>query len=173
MAMAKVGSSADLSDIQRRMAQIRHEMHEDVQGAVRGAQSLTDWRSMVANHPWAALGAAVGVGYLAVPHRRSRSDGSAAHPAVAVAAVGRGDAARSRVESPVARTSLVRSAFSLLTPVLFRAAQNYALNQLEQFLVAHPVRFTEGNRDRDGGPSEGTPGDEDSPGQTVRFQDRR
>ena len=98
MAMARADSPAELSDIQRRMAQIRHDMHEEVQGAVRGAQSLTDWRSMVASHPWAALGAAAAVGYLAVPHRRSRSGGSAAHMAAAVAAASQVDAARSRVE---------------------------------------------------------------------------
>ena len=36
----EAGNSADLSDIQRQMAQIRHEMHEEVRGAVRSAQSL-------------------------------------------------------------------------------------------------------------------------------------
>jgi hypothetical protein len=173
MAMARAGNPADLNDIQRRMAQIRHEMHEDVQGAVRGAQSLTDWRSMVASHPWAALGAAAVVGYLVVPQRRSRSKGSAANLAAAVAAVNRADAAGSRVEAPVARASLVRSAFSLLIPVVVRAAQNYALNQVEQFLVANPLRFTETDPDRDGGPSQGRAGDPDAEGQTVRFRDRR
>jgi hypothetical protein len=174
MAMAKAGSSADLSDIQRRMAQIRHEMHEEVQGAVRGAQSLTDWRSMVADHPWGALGIAAAVGYLVVPHRRSRDDGgSAAHLAATVAAVSQAEAARRGAGRPVGKSSLVRSAFSLLTPVLIRAAQNYALNQVEQWLLAPPFRLDVGNRDSQGGPGGAGPGDEDAEAQTVRFRDPR
>ena len=64
MATSRAGRGADLNDLQRQMAQVRHEMHEDVKGAVRGAQSLTDWRRIVASHPWAALGAAAAVGFL-------------------------------------------------------------------------------------------------------------
>jgi hypothetical protein len=173
MVMARADSPAELSDIQRRMAQIRHDMHQEVQGAVRGAQSLTDWRSMVASHPWAALGAAAAVGYLAVPHRRSRSESSAAHLAAAVAAASQVDAARSRVEAPVARSSLGRSLFSLLTPVLVRAAQNYALNQVEHFLAANALRFTGSDPERPGEPSGAGPGGEDAEGQTVRFRDLR
>jgi len=155
------------------MAQIRHEMHEEVQGAVRGAQSLTDWRSMVANHPWAALGAAAAVGYLAVPHRRSRGDGGAAHLAAAVVAASRAEPAGRPVAASVAKLSLVRAAFSLLTPVVVRAAQNYALNHLERLLVAHAFGSKENDRERRGEPSAVRAGDEDPEGQTVRFRDLR
>ena len=61
---------AEINEIQRRMAQIRHELHEEVREAVKGAQSLTDWRSQVRNHPWLALGAAAVMGYMIVPRRR-------------------------------------------------------------------------------------------------------
>ena len=52
------------------MAQIRHDMHHDVQGAVEGAQSLTDWRTLIRMNPWISLGIAATVGYLIVPKRR-------------------------------------------------------------------------------------------------------
>ena len=45
MAGVKPMISTDISEIQRQMAQIRHDMHHEVQCAVRSAQSLTDWRS--------------------------------------------------------------------------------------------------------------------------------
>ena len=58
MATAKPSNSTELEDIQRRMAQIRHDMHGEVRQAVKGAQSLTDWRSLVRNHPWLTVGVA-------------------------------------------------------------------------------------------------------------------
>ena len=70
MATANSTISAEISDIQRRMAQVRHEMHQEVQGAVKGARSLTDWRSLVRSHPWLSLGVAAAAGYLIVPKRR-------------------------------------------------------------------------------------------------------
>ena len=68
MATAK-STPADINEIQRRMAQIRRDLHEDVREVVKGAQSLTDWRSQVRSHPWLALGAAAALGYFVVPKR--------------------------------------------------------------------------------------------------------
>ena len=174
MAMARTANSADFSDIQRRMAQIRHEMHDEVRGAVRGAQSLTDWRSMVANHPWAALGVGGGSGLSDCSGSPIRAPTAMRlHIAAAVAAATRADAGAPRAEPAVAKASFVRAASSLLTPVVVRAAQNYALNQVEHWLVEHPFRFAETKRERPGEPKARRPGDEDSEGQTVRFRDRR
>src|SRR5579875_3878803 len=92
MATAK-SSPADIGEIQRRMAQIRRELHEDVREAVKGAQSLTDWRSQVRNHPWLALGAATLVGYLIVPKR---------HPAPAIVAVAPPAPIAAAIEAPKA-----------------------------------------------------------------------
>jgi ElaB/YqjD/DUF883 family membrane-anchored ribosome-binding protein len=64
MAALKPMTSMDISDIQRRMAEIRHDMHQEVQGAVKGAQSLTEWRSFVKSHPWLSISVASVVGYL-------------------------------------------------------------------------------------------------------------
>ena len=85
MATAK-STAAEITEIQRRMAQVRRELHEEVREAVKGAQSLTDWRSQVRHHPWLALGAAAAVGYLIVPRRRQEP----APTIVAVTPHGRG-----------------------------------------------------------------------------------
>ena len=37
--MATTNLNMNVADIQRRMAQIRHDMHQDVQGAVKGADA--------------------------------------------------------------------------------------------------------------------------------------
>jgi hypothetical protein len=168
MPRSSAASSVELGELQRRMAQIRREMHEDVQGAVRGAQSLTDWRSIAGNHPWAALGAALGVGYLLVPHRSSGPKTTTgtiaeAHREQAVAAPD----SRTRKD----RFRPVGAAFGLLTPVLIRAAQNYALNYVEQWLADRPLHLKESDRGRRLEPdAEEAAGPE---AQTVRFPDRR
>jgi hypothetical protein len=172
MAMSKPGSAAELNQIQRQMGQMRHEMHAEVQGAVRGAQSLADWRNLVSNHPWAAVGIAAVVGYLVVPHRRLRSESSDAQWAAAVAAASRGHPVSQPVQ-PAARLSLFRSAFSLVTPVLIRAAQNYVLGQVEQVLASNVFGLKGGVQDRGAEPGQTAPSDQESAGPTIRFRERR
>lgn len=173
MAMPKAANAAQISEIQRQMGQIRHEMHQEVRGAVRGAQSLADWRSMVANHPWAAIGVAAAAGYLAVPHRRSHSDSGDAKWAAALAAASRNAAPAQPAGPPaVVRHSIFRSAFSLLTPVLIRAGQNYVLGQLEQWLAMNAFRSQENVQNRRDEPAPPTRGGQDPDRQTIRFRDR-
>jgi hypothetical protein len=136
MAMETRDANGEIGEIQRQMAQIRQELHHDVRGAVRGAQSLTNWRNLVGRHPWLALGIAVATGYLIVPRRRRE----------APAAVSAGGAAGPDLQpTPLmpARPrrqpgwNALQSAYSLLAPVAVRAAQNYALQHLERWLAAH------------------------------------
>ena len=112
MAMTKPSSPTDVADIQRRMAQIRHEMHQEVQGAVQGARTLTDWRSLVKSYPWLSLSVAAAVGYFVVPKRRKETP-----TVVAVAAPGpeflatagsgkQGRTARSTQAGPLAGNSI-------------------------------------------------------------------
>ena len=138
MATAKSTPTEEMTEIQRRMAQVRHELHEEVREAVQGAQSLTDWRSQVRNHPWLALGAAAAVGYLIVPRRRQ-------DPAPTIVAVGPHAASLGASAEPVApaatkkrRWGLIGSALGLLAPIAVRAAQNYAIQYLEQWIAAQP-----------------------------------
>jgi hypothetical protein len=132
MATAK-STPAEITEIQRRMAQIRREMHEDVREAVKGAQSLTDWRSQVRSHPWAAMGAAAVLGYLIVPKRHPA-------PTPAIVAVAPAAAAPAIAEpAKKKRWSLIGSAFGLMAPIAVRAAQNYAIQYLEQWIAAQPA----------------------------------
>jgi len=137
MATANSTISADISDVQRRMAQIRHEMHQEVQGAVKGAQSLTNWRSLVRSHPWLSLGVAAAAGYLIVPQRRWEAPAvTAVDTSVEVAPA----APRDQPAQPQgSQWSAMGMLFSLLAPIAVRAAQNFALQRIEQWLEVHPL----------------------------------
>jgi hypothetical protein len=139
MPALKPMTSMDISDIQRRMAQIRHDMHQEVQGAVKGAQSLTDWRSAVKSHPWLSISIASLAGYLIVPARRSTSPTivSIAHPSQEVPVVSAGLAQKQQTKP--SGWSILGTAFSLLAPIAVRGAQSYALGYLEQWLSQHPL----------------------------------
>jgi hypothetical protein len=134
MATAK-STTAEITEIQRRMAQIRRELHEDVRSAVEGAQSLTDWRSHVRHHPWLTLGAATALGYFIVPRRREE-------PAPAIVAVAPA-AAPAMSQADLAapkkkRWGIIGTAAGLLVPIAVRAAQNYAIQYLEKWIAAQP-----------------------------------
>jgi hypothetical protein len=134
MATAK-STTTEITEIQRRMAQIRRELHENVRDAVEGAQSLTDWRSHVRQHPWLTLGAATALGYFIVPKRREQ-------PAAAIVAVAPA-AAPAPAEALKAapkkkRWGIIGTAVGLLAPVAARAAQNYAIQYLEKWIAAQP-----------------------------------
>jgi hypothetical protein len=136
MATAKL-TVDEITDIQRRMAEIRHELHQDVQEAVKGAQALADWRSPVRSHPWLALGAAAAVGFLVVPKRRP----APAPPIVAVAPAALSAEAIQPLpaESRRKRWGVFGAAFGLLAPIAVRAAQNYAIQYLEQWIANQPA----------------------------------
>ena len=117
------------------MAQIRHELHQDVQGVVRGAEATTDWRRYVRNYPWAMVGIAFGVGYLIVPRR---------HKVIAPAIQYVADAAKAHLPAEAARIvepakkkgrGIIKTLFGLATPFVLRTAQGYAVQYFEQFLA--------------------------------------
>jgi hypothetical protein len=134
MAAVRSTSSTDIEDIQRRMAQIRHEMHEDVRGAVQGAQSLTDWRSLVKSRPWLSVGLAAAAGYMLVPRRPP------VPPIMTVTGVTLPPALGTVDAGPRPRTGSTFSfVLGLFAPVILRAAQGYAAHHLEAWLSSHPL----------------------------------
>jgi hypothetical protein len=138
MGLAKPNTPAEVSDIQRQMAQIRHDMHQEVQGAVKDAQSLTNWRNLIKSHPWPALLLASVAGYLIVPKRRANT------PVVLAPASADREMAATISHEKQAATSRSRSTglgtvFALLAPIVIRAGQNYALSYLEAWLAQHPL----------------------------------
>jgi hypothetical protein len=154
MATAKPTNSMEIEDIQRRMAQIRHDMHGEVLQAVKGAQSLTDWRSLVRNYPWLTLGVATAVGYLIVPGRRSEAPTLVAVNATTAESAALAEPRKQSANTGVTSWSVMGTAFSLLAPIVVRAAQNYAMQYIEGLLAPHEFPRKEAGRgDRHAGNS--------------------
>ena len=122
----------ETDEIRKKMAQIRRDLHEDVQNVVQGAGAATDWRRYIRNYPWASMGVALAVGYMIVPRRHKA-------PTLQIAP---GEIARAvALEAPKVPESekkgkgLLGTAFSLIAPVALRTAQGYALQFAEQWMA--------------------------------------
>ncbi|AMV40866.1 hypothetical protein [Planctomyces sp. SH-PL62] len=61
---------SDVDEIRRQMALIRREMHTSASNVVSEVEQAMDWRSVIRNHPYIALGAGLAVGYFVVPRRK-------------------------------------------------------------------------------------------------------
>lgn len=127
---------SEVDEIRRYMAQIRHELHEDVQGVVKGAEATTDWRRYVKNYPWAAMGVAFAVGYLIIPRRQR-------NPVATTVNFAGSDQGRPVVYQAPPQPEpekkkgkgIFRTVLGLATPFLLRSAQGYALQYFEQYLA--------------------------------------
>jgi len=116
------------------MAQIRHELHQDVRGVVQNAEAATDWRRYYRMYPWASLAVAFAVGYLIVPKRRRK---------IPRDIVTRADLAQVREDVQEAKEPAKKAAskgimgalFGMLVPVVVRAAQGYAVQYFETWLA--------------------------------------
>ena len=127
-------ASNDIDSIRQQMAQIRHELHQDVRGVVEHAEAVTDWRRYYRMYPWACLAAAFAVGYLIVPKRRRKIPRDVATRAD-IAQV-REDVQEAKEPAKKAATKGVLGAlFGMLVPVVVRAAQGYAVQYFENWLA--------------------------------------
>ena len=147
MATAKPTSSMEIEDIQRRMAQIRHDMHGEVLDAVKGARSLTDWRSLVRNHPLATLGVVAAIGYLVVPRRRSEAPTIVAVNATAPEVAALAESQKQSGQTSSTAWSIMGTVFGLVAPIVVRAAQNYSIRYIEGLLARHELRPDEAGRE--------------------------
>jgi hypothetical protein len=139
-------SQQDVDRIRREMAQIRRELHEDMQGVVAGAEAVADWRRYVKLYPWASVAAAFAFGFWVVPKRR-RSVTEAARKAAEETAekvVGAVQTAQVKKVVPVSeataekkekRAGLIGMAFGMLSPIVVRAAQSYAVSYVENWIA--------------------------------------
>ena len=130
------GTLSEVDEIRRHMAQIRHELHQDVQGVVRGAEATADWRRYVRNYPWAMVGIAFGVGFLIVPRRHRApvaqiqylpNPQTATHDQAAVPVAVEPAKKKGR--------GIFKTVIGLATPFVLKSAQGYALQYFEQFLA--------------------------------------
>ena len=150
MATATTKTPESVDEIRRSMAQIRQRLHQDMQGVVAGAEAASDWKHYVRLYPWAALAVAFGLGLVIVPRRRRSVSKTAEKAAEAVLskvtgaaeAMQNGTAAAFKSESPKEKekkkeekSGLIGVAFGLISPLIVRAAQSYALNYVESWIA--------------------------------------
>jgi hypothetical protein len=139
----------EIDEIRWQMAQIRHDLHQDVSTVVSGVSGVVnevsgvmDWRSVLRSHPFIATGAALAIGYLIVPRRKKPVVELPNHVV--------------SVEAPEARPREKRFrplswAFKLLAPIATQALQGYAMVWIENYLKQHMHTLP-------GGPAAATPG---------------
>jgi len=142
--------SSEVDDIRREMAKVRRELHADVQGVVSTAEAATDWKRYLTAYPYASLATAAVVGYMLVPRRVEaaapvsgavvQEDVAKLHALVAKATETVTEATK-KIKPP--RKGIVAAAIGLAAPMVFRAAQGYAMKYLEGWILqqqmSHPV----------------------------------
>jgi hypothetical protein len=130
--LVTVQSEAD--EIRRQMATIRAKLHTEMRGVVRVTNAATDWHAYIRSHPWLAIGAAFGAGYLLVPRPSSSPPSIVVQPAPS-------NPAASIVTVPIEKKSrfhLLGWVFGVVSPIVLRAAQGYALSAIENLLINNP-----------------------------------
>ena len=126
---------SEVDEIRRHMAQIRHELHEDVQGVVRGAEATADWRRYIRNYPWAAVGIAFGVGFLIVPRKQRPHLPQFPYALPDSVRAVLPEAPRAAEPEKKKGKGIFRAVLGLAAPFALRTAQGYALQFFEQFLA--------------------------------------
>jgi len=140
-----------IDEIRRQMAQIRRELHEDMQAVVAGAEAASDWKYYVQRYPWVALGLVTVAGYLVVPRRRTSATETAEAAATETAerlgglfrrarkTVSRGVESQDHEPTPTEKkerkAGLIGMVFGMVSPVVLRVAQSYAANYAENWLA--------------------------------------
>jgi len=146
MATRPASNAEEIQKIQEEMAQIRRELHEDVQGAVSGARSLTDVLSYVRSYPWLSMGLVAAAGYLIVPRSHAAPQPQVVAAPIA-ATIERALTAVHDVNEKAkakSRPGLFRQAIGMLMPIAVRAAQGYVSRLIEDQLTPPTPDFTSG-----------------------------
>ena len=151
----------EIDEIRWQMAQIRHDLHQDVASVVSGVSGVVDevsevmdWRSVFRNHPYIATGVAFAAGYLIVPRRAKHTVPSQNH-LVSVQASEEGTKKK--------RFRPISWAFELVGPIATQAIQAYALVWIENRIKEHLHTLPDGN------PSAAQPGRQPAPHQGDDF----
>jgi hypothetical protein len=133
----------EIDEIRWQMAQIRHDLHQDVASVVSGVSGVVDevtevmdWRSVLRNHPFIATGIALAVGYLIVPRRAQQTVLSQNHLVSA-------QAPESGLQKK--RFRPLSWAFEMLGPIATQAIQAYALVWIENRIKQHLHTLPAGN----------------------------
>lgn len=151
MATTPATNTEEIERIRGEMAQIRLDLHENVQGAVEGARALADVSSYFKNHFWAVAGVAAVVGYWLVPRRAPEPAPTKEDVRETVQSVmSRRDRAK---EAAASGGGTLGTLFGLVAPIATRVAQGYAVGLVEDWLSARKPPAEPGpNPDRPGPP---------------------
>jgi hypothetical protein len=124
-----IDASVETQAILERMADMRYDLDEDVQGIVEGARDMSQWRSYVRAYPWWCLGGALALGYLLAPRRASATPSVATSPAQLAGEI--------RTAMPI--SPLVSHAsgmfLALVGNLAMRAVSKYVLQQADKLFA--------------------------------------
>jgi hypothetical protein len=137
-------TQSESDDIRRRMAEIRRDLHLNIQEVVSGAEAVTDGRRYIRMYPWTAVGCAVAAGYLIVPRRRRSVPRDVARTSDVAAVRQMLEAGQEPAPEAAGKTvvrSVVDAAVGMLGPLAWRVAQNYALAYLEQWIAQQQEQY--------------------------------
>lgn len=124
---ARSGIDTDADAIRERMSAIRHDIRSDVDGIVRNAHELADWRHYVRTFPWGSLATAIAAGYLVVPRRLEVVSPDADE----MARLAKRDQIVVRTRpSTEAKPGLLTTAAHLVGTAVLRAAVGYATSKI-------------------------------------------
>jgi hypothetical protein len=124
-------NDADVSEIRRRMLEIRGGLATDVEGIRHHARQLADWRYYLRRFPWASVAAAAAVGYLVIPKRPRVMQADAE----TLAKLARDNhLVVQTVKDDRSRESTKGMLASLVTGLLMQFGKSYASGQVERFM---------------------------------------
>jgi hypothetical protein len=129
-------SPTNVDAIRRQMSRIRRKHRTPVGDVLSDARRVATLGRYLRPLAWAALGAAAATAICTVTKRRARVPSGAA--ALMGAAEGPHQAANGVAgdsERPKAQQGILDNAWNLVAPVIVRAAQDYALQCLEQWIA--------------------------------------
>ena len=167
MSTPKDADQDPVGELRRQMAQIRRELHEDVQGLVAGAEEAGDWRHYVKIYPWAALGLSAAVGYFVVPKRHRTADQVAEeaveHTAARLRNLERAvkkrplisiggkapakEKEQEKEEEKEKKSGVLGMLFGMVGPIALKAAQNYGTHFVQNWLAQQQAQQSEAGPD--------------------------
>jgi hypothetical protein len=121
-------------EIQRRMAELRHNVSEDVAEIRDSSGTMLDWKYYFKRYPWPMVAAAAAVGYLVVPKRVEvvQPDRKA------LAKMVKDEEIVLKQDPHAKQNSLAAIALGLAANALMRAGTAYVGQQAGKMFARHP-----------------------------------
>lgn len=144
-----------VEDLRRRMASVRRELDEDVDGIVGNVNELTTFQYYMKQYPWAMMGAAAFLGYWVVPQKYEihSPDSETLEKLAAKNKL----VVKDKTE-PEEKGGVIGGIFSFLSSAVLRGAMAYAGAKVGEMFDANAERKAAGapERPRSHGPAKTT-----------------